>query len=154
MEVELSLILLHRRQGNSAEGALEEMIRGEMMRCIEGGVKRVSIGVCEPSKLGKITQHPHMTVPPENHGQKPLELVVMDLAGPNRSQTLGGKLYDMVLVDTFSRRSWVELLGKKSEAAGVLERWIPLVENQCDMKLKKIRSDNGGEFIPNWFRDC
>ena len=55
----------------------------------------------------------------------------------------------MVLVDTFSRRNSVELLGKKSKATRVLERWIPLVENKCDMKLKKIRSENGGEFIPN-----
>ena len=27
------------------------------------------------------------------------------------------------------------------------------MENQCDMRLKKIRSDNRGEFIPNWSRD-
>ena len=53
--------------------------------------------------------------------------MVLDLAGPNRPETLGGKKYDMVLIDTFSRGSWVKLLSKKSDAAGVLERWI----NQC-----------------------
>ena len=67
MKVELSLPLLHRRLGHSAEGALEKMIRGKMVRGIKGGVNRVSIGGFEPCKLGKITQHPHKTVPPENH---------------------------------------------------------------------------------------
>ena len=52
-----------------------------------------------------------------------LDLVVVDLAGLNKPQTLGGKHYDMVIVDTFSQRSFVKLLTKKSDAADVLMRW-------------------------------
>ena len=43
-----------------------------------------------------------------------LDLVVVDLACPNRPQTLGRKLYDMVIVDTYSQRFFVVLLAKKS----------------------------------------
>ena len=78
--------------------------------------------------------------------------MVVDLAGPNRPQTLGGKRYDMVLIDTFSRKSWVKLLAEKSDAAGVLKRWILVMENQCQRKLRSLRSDNGGEFISNDFK--
>ena len=101
-----------------------------MVRGIEGVVE-ISLGICDPCKLGKIVKHSYHEVPAEHHGQYPLDLVVVDLAGPNRPQTLGGKRYDMLIIDTFSRRSWVKLLAKKSDAAGVLKRWIPVMENQC-----------------------
>ena len=53
-----------------------------------------------------------------------LDLVVIDLAGPNRPQTLGRKLYDMAIVDTFTQRFFVILLAKKSDTATELMRWI------------------------------
>ena len=73
-----------------------------------------------------------------------LDLVVVDLAGPNRPQTLGRKLYDMVIVDTFSQRFFVVLLANKSDAAAELMRWIPRVEVQTGQKLHRLRSDNWG----------
>ena len=76
---------------------------------------------------------------------------MVDLAGPNRPQTLGGNIYDMVIVDTFSQRSFVKLLSKKSDAADVLMRWILLVETLTGKKLKRLRSDNGGEFLSGKF---
>ena len=89
----------------------------------------------------------------DKKGLDHLDLVVVDLAGPNKPQTLGGKLYDMVIVDTYSQRSFVKLLAKKSEAADVLMRWIPQVELQTGRKLKRFRVDNGGEFISGKFTD-
>ena len=47
--------------------------------------------------------------------------MVVDLARPNRPQTLGGKVYDMVIVDTFSQRSFVKLVSKKTDAADMHE---------------------------------
>ena len=60
----------------------------------------------------------------------------------------------MVLIDTFSRRSWVKLLAKKSDAAEVRRRGIPILENQCGRNLRVLRSDNGGEFFSNEFKNC
>ena len=37
-----------------------------------------------------------------NKGVDLLDLVVVDLGGPNKPQTLGGKVYDMVIFDTYS----------------------------------------------------
>ena len=88
-----------------------------------------------------------------NKGVDLLDLVVVDLAGPNKPQTLKGKLYDMVIVDTFSQRSFVKLLAKKSDAADVLMRWIPQVEFQTGRKLKRLRIDNGIEFMSGKFTD-
>ena len=57
----------------------------------------------------------------------------------------------MVIVDTFSQRMFVILLGKKSDAADALMRWILQAEVQTGRKLHRLRSDNGGEFISDVF---
>ena len=41
---------------------------------------------------------------------KPLELLRLDLIGPTRIESLGGKRYIMVVVDDFTRYTWVILL--------------------------------------------
>ena len=69
--------------------------------------------------------------------------MVVDLAGPNRPQTLGHKLYDMVIVDTFSQRFFVVLLAKKSDAAMELMRWqvrsfITFVRTTGESSLQQI----------------
>ena len=47
---------------------------------------------------------------------RPLELLHVDLMGPTRTESLGGKRYIMVVVDDFSRYSWVEFIREKLEA--------------------------------------
>ncbi|XP_022841840.1 uncharacterized protein LOC111365516 [Olea europaea var. sylvestris] len=43
---------------------------------------------------------------------RPLELLHMDLMGPSRGESLGGKRYILVVVDNFSRYTWIDLLRK------------------------------------------
>ena len=81
-----------------------------------------------------------------------MALVVVDLAGRNRPQTLGDKLYDMLIMDTFSQRIFIKLLRNKSDAVDILMRWIPRVEVETGKKVK-VFSDNGGEFISDAFSD-
>ena len=123
------------------------MVRG--IKKIRGG----DLAVCDICKISKLTQKPHLEAVVYNKGEDMPDLVVMDLAGPNKPRTLGGKSYDMVLVDTFSQRSFVMLWAKKSEAAGILVKWILLMENLTGKKLKRLRSDNGGEFMSNKFEN-
>ena len=51
-----------------------------------------------------------------------------------------------VLVDDFSRKSWVILLKNKGEAGDRLKEWKALVENERGLNLGRIRTENGGEF--------
>ena len=151
-KVELNMNLLHRRLGHSGNDTMQKLLTGDLVRGIEK-VKVEALGGCDFCKLGKLTQKPHPAAVVNNKGVELLDLVVVDLAGPNRPQTLGGKVYDMVIVDTFSERSFVKLLTKKSDAADVLMRWIPQVETMTGKKLKRLRSDNGGEFLSGNFTD-
>ena len=52
---------------------------------------------------------------------KMLELLHVDLIVPTRIESLGGKRYIMVIVDDFSRYTWVEFLREKPEAREKLE---------------------------------
>ena len=47
---------------------------------------------------------------------RPLELLHIDLMGPARVQSFGGKKYILVVVDDFTRYTWVVLFKDKAEA--------------------------------------
>ncbi|KAI3644715.1 hypothetical protein MP228_010879 [Amoeboaphelidium protococcarum] len=51
-----------------------------------------------------------------------------------------------------TRKLWSYMLKNKSEAFGHFKRWLTLVENESSFKLKKFRSDGGGEYIYGEFR--
>ena len=59
----------------------------------------------------------------------------------------------MLLIDDYTRMTWVCLLNKKSEAFNQFKRFKELIENESDLKIKCQRLDNGGEFISNEFNN-
>jgi transposase InsO family protein len=75
-----------------------------------------------------------------------LELVHTNLYGPTRTQTLKGESYFMWLIDDYTRMTWVTFLKEKSKVFDKFKPFIPLVENETDLKIKCLRSDKGGEF--------
>ena len=77
-----------------------------------------------------------------------LELVHADLAGPLEVDSLGGSKYFMLLVDDFSRKTWVCFLSRKSDALSNFQVWLAQVENQSRAKVSFLRTDNGREFLP------
>jgi transposase InsO family protein len=77
---------------------------------------------------------------------RPLELLHMDLFWPVAYLSIGGSKYGLVIVDDFSRFTWVFFLQDKSETQGTLKRFLRRAQNEFELKVKKIRSDNGSEF--------
>ena len=75
-----------------------------------------------------------------------LELLHIDLLGPTRTESLKGKRYIMVIVDDFSRYTWIEFLREKSEACEKLETLCKRLRNEKGVPIVKIRSDHGKEF--------
>ena len=75
-----------------------------------------------------------------------LELLHVDLMGPTRTGSLGGKRYIMVIVDDFSRYTWVEFLREKLEAYEKLEILCKRLQIEKRVPIVKIKSDHGKEF--------
>jgi transposase InsO family protein len=77
---------------------------------------------------------------------RPLELLHMDLFRPVAYLNIGGSKYGLVIVDDFSHFTLVFFLQDKSETQGTLKRFLRRAQNEFELKVKKIRSDNGSEF--------
>ena len=75
-----------------------------------------------------------------------LELLHMDLFGPTTDKSLGGNLYCLMIVDDYSRYTWVFFLYDKTEVAAYFKKFAKRAQNEFEVKLKIIRSDNEKEF--------
>lgn len=75
------------------------------------------------------------------------ELLHVDLWGPYHTPTYNHFKYFMTIVDDFSRSTWMQLLSTKSNALQTLKNFITMIENQFETTVKKVRTDNGLEFI-------
>ena len=56
----------------------------------------------------------------------------------------------MLLLDDYTRMTWVTFL-KENQAFENFKIFKAMVENETHMKIKCLRSDNGGEFTSNEF---
>ena len=70
----------------------------------------------------------------------------MDLFGPTTYKSLGGNLYCLVIIDDYSRYTWVFFLHDKTEVVSCFKKFAKRAQNKFEVKLKKIRSDNRKEF--------
>ena len=66
--------------------------------------------------------------------------------GPTRTESLGGKRYIMVVVDDFTRYTWVILLQSKSDAPEHIEALCTRLQNEKSLKIDQIRNDYGKKF--------
>ena len=62
--------------------------------------------------------------------ERPCDLLHMDLVGPARVRSVAGKWYMLVVVDDFSRYSWVLFLEDKSETFGFVRDLILRLMNE------------------------
>jgi hypothetical protein len=77
---------------------------------------------------------------------KAFELLYMDLFGPTTYTSIGGNKYGFMIVDDFTRYTWVAFLGDKSDVFDTFKTFIKRVQNEFETTIKKVRSDNGSEF--------
>jgi hypothetical protein len=70
----------------------------------------------------------------------------MDLFSPIAYISIGGSKYCLVIVDDYSRFTWVFFLQEKSQTQETLKGFLRRAQNELGLRIKKIRSDNGTEF--------
>jgi transposase InsO family protein len=76
----------------------------------------------------------------------PLVLIHMDLFGPTAYVSIGGNKYGLVIVDDYSRFTWVFFVYDKSEVQRKVKTFIRRAQREFGLPIKKVRSDNGTEF--------
>ncbi|KAI3681723.1 hypothetical protein L6452_36527 [Arctium lappa] len=76
----------------------------------------------------------------------PLQLLHMDLFGPVNIQSIAGKKYTFVIIDEYSRYTWVIFLRCKSDTPEELISFVKKMEVLNNLTVRSIRSDHGTEF--------
>jgi len=70
----------------------------------------------------------------------------MDLFVPTTYRSIGRNYYCIVVVDDYSRYTYVFFLHDKADTYDIFKKFMTRAENEFDLKVKKVRSDNGSEF--------
>ncbi|WVZ58673.1 hypothetical protein U9M48_008915 [Paspalum notatum var. saurae] len=94
--------------------------------------------VCHPRRHGKMVAASHIPVS-RVMTSYPGELLHMDTVGPARVASIGGKWYVLVVVDDFSRFSWVFFMEFKDEAFGFVRDLVPRMRNESHKAMRAIR---------------
>ena len=81
----------------------------------------------------------------------PLELVHFDLCEMNGELTKDGRRNFMIFIDDCTRFCYVYLLKTKDEALYYFKVYKVEVENQLEKKIKRLRSDRGGNIFQTNF---
>lgn len=108
--------------------------------------------VCTWCLLSKQTRRPFPSQT-DFMAKKKLELVHGDICGPISPCTLSGNRYFLLLVDDFSRAMWVYMLKTKDEALGCFKKFKAVVEKEAESGIKTLRTDRGGEFCSQEFKN-
>ena len=69
---------------------------------------------------------------------RPLEILHMDLFGPQNYASLGGNKYGLVIVDDFSRFTWVFFLDDKTKVVETFKSFAKRAQNEYDLTMKHI----------------
>jgi transposase InsO family protein len=136
--------LWHRRLAHVGMKNLHKLLKGEHILGLTN-VHFEKDRICSASQTGKQvgTHHPHKNILTTH---RPLELLHMDLFGPIAYISIGGSKYYLVIVDDYSRFTWVFFLQEKSQTQEILKGFLRQAQNEFGLRIKKIRSDNGTEF--------
>ncbi|KAI3728074.1 hypothetical protein L6452_16702 [Arctium lappa] len=97
---------------------------------------------CEKGKMKKVAHKPK----PDFCTKDILEILHVDLCGPMKTKSIGKKRYVLVVVDDYSRYTWVRFLKSKDETPEILITLIKTTQTNKQKPVKIVRSDNGTEF--------
>jgi hypothetical protein len=131
--------LWHRRFAHVGMNQLKKLMKNDLVIGLNNDIifkKNKLCSACQVSKQVGNT-HPIKSVMSTS---RTLELL------PTTYRSVSGNSYGLVVVNDYSRYSWVFFLSDKSNVFSIFKGFSKRDENEFDFKIKKIRSDNGSEF--------
>ncbi|GJT73591.1 retrovirus-related pol polyprotein from transposon TNT 1-94 [Tanacetum coccineum] len=137
--------LWHRRLNHLNFGTINDLARKDLVR----GLPRLKFEkdhLCSACQLGKSKKFSHRPKS-ENTNMEVLHTLHMDLCGPMRVQSIKGKKYILVIVDDYSRFTWVKFLRSKDETPEFVTNFLKQIQVGLNKTVRFIRTDNGTEFV-------
>ncbi|KAK2981534.1 hypothetical protein RJ640_024847 [Escallonia rubra] len=106
--------LWHRRLGHVHMDLIKKLLSKDLVRGLPN-LRFIKDRVCDACQYGKQSKTSFQAKNVVSTS-RPLQLLHLDLFGPTRNASLGGKFYAFVIVDDFSRYTWILFLSRKDEA--------------------------------------
>nr|GEX14053.1 retrovirus-related Pol polyprotein from transposon TNT 1-94 [Tanacetum cinerariifolium] len=72
----------------------------------------------------------------------------------DRIEKIMRKKYILVIVDDYSRFTWVKFLASKAEAPDFIIKFFKMIQVKLNATVRNIRTDNGTEFVNQTLQDC
>ncbi|GKD32526.1 retrovirus-related pol polyprotein from transposon TNT 1-94, partial [Tanacetum coccineum] len=102
--------------------------------------------------LGKSKKSSHQPKAKDTNQEK-LYLLHMDLCGPMHVASINGKKYILMIVDDYSRFTWIRFLRSKDEAPKAIIKCIKNIQVRLNATIRNVRTDNGTEFVNQTLRE-
>ena len=134
----------HKKLGHAHMRLIYEISQMELVKCLP----KISFDndstyyFCQRGKQIKSSFHSKNVV----LTTRLLKLLHLDLFGPIRITSLGGKKYGLVIVDDFSRFTWVIFLVHKDETCEAFKVFSKRFQIEKGFYILSIKLDHGGEF--------
>jgi transposase InsO family protein len=105
--------------------------------------------------LYALSQSKHKGLKPvDSKSIEVVELIHTDVGGPFRNESHSGSKYLLTMIDDFSHSSWVVCRNQKSNTSITIRTFFQHLERQFSKIIKRMRYDNGGNYISNELKDC
>nr|GEW29722.1 hypothetical protein [Tanacetum cinerariifolium] len=118
--------LWHRRLSHLNFGEINHLARQGLVRGLSK-LKFEKDHLCSACAMGKSKKKSHKPKS-EDTNQEKLYLLHMDLYGPMRVESINGKKYILVIVDDYSRFTWVKCLRSKDEALDFIIKFLKMIQ--------------------------
>jgi transposase InsO family protein len=82
-----------------------------------------------------------------------LERIHSDVCGPFSIASTAKHMYYVIFVDDFSWKCWIFFMQKKDQTFSKFLNLKHLLRKKLDRKVKALKSDNGGEYVSNEFKN-
>nr|GEY23047.1 putative ribonuclease H-like domain-containing protein [Tanacetum cinerariifolium] len=143
--------LWHRRLSHLNFGVINHLARQGLVRGLPK-LKFEKDHLSSTCAIGKSTKKTHKSKS-EDTNQEKLYLLHMDLYGPMRVESVNGKKYILVIVDDYSRFTWVKFLRSKDETLDFIIKFLKMIQVRLKVPVRRIRTDNGTEFVNQTLHD-
>ena len=136
---ENSSSLWHKRLGHIFKRRIERLVLDGILDSLDFA----DFEICTNCIKGKQTNTRRFGA---NKATDVLELIHIDICGPFPTVSWNGKQYFITFIEDFSRYGYLYLIHEKSQSLEVFKSFKVEVENQLNKRIKKVRSDRGGEY--------